>query len=103
MLEVVCLKNDVYTQRFKAEHGKDLENEEKMTAKIEQIRDELFSMSFEETGKDLINKFRQNFQRLRDFMSQWTKRSRRWLSLTRKMTRPTRLMRLASIAAVCSS
>jgi PAS domain-containing protein len=69
MLEVVCLKNDVFTQRFKAEHGKDLENEEKMTAKIEQIRNELFSMSFEETGKDLINKFRQNFQRLRDFMS----------------------------------
>ena len=27
MVEVVCLKNDVFTQRFKAEHGKDLEND----------------------------------------------------------------------------
>ena len=54
MLEVVCLKNDIFTQRFKAENGKDLENEEKMTAKIELIRDELFNMSFEDTGKDLI-------------------------------------------------
>ena len=26
MVEVVCLKNDVFTQRFKAEHGKDLED-----------------------------------------------------------------------------
>lgn len=68
MLEVVCLKNDVFTQRFKAEHGRDIDNTDKMTAKIESIREELFNMSFEETGKDLIQKFRQNFQRLRDFM-----------------------------------
>jgi hypothetical protein len=54
MLDVVCLKNDVFSQRFRAEHGKDLDNEQKMTAKIDQIRDELFNMSFEDTGKDLI-------------------------------------------------
>ena len=69
MFDVVCLKNDVFTQRFKAEHGKELANEDKMNAKIDQIRDELFNLGFEESGKDTIAKFRLNFQRLRDFMT----------------------------------
>lgn len=61
MMEVVCLKNDVFTQRFKAEHGKDLENDKKLNARIEQIKDELFNLGFEESGKDLIQKFKTNF------------------------------------------
>lgn len=69
MTEIVCLKNDMFTQRFKAEHGRDLESEEKITAKIEAIRDELFNLNFEETGRELIQKFKVNFQRLREFMS----------------------------------
>jgi uncharacterized membrane-anchored protein YjiN (DUF445 family) len=61
MIEVVCLKNDVFTQRFKAEHGKDLENDEKVNARIEKIKDELFNLGFEESGKELISKFKANF------------------------------------------
>ena len=61
MMDIVCLKNDIFAQRFKAEYGKDLDNEEKMNAKIEQIKDELFNLSYEESGKDLIQKFKQNF------------------------------------------
>ena len=40
-----------------------------MNAKIEQIKDELFNLSFEESGKALIQKFKQNFQHLKEFMS----------------------------------
>lgn len=69
MLDIVSLKNDVFTARFRAEHGRDLDSEDKVAAKIDQIRDELFNLSFEESGKDLMNKFRQNFQRLREFMT----------------------------------
>jgi hypothetical protein len=54
MFDIVCLKNDIFTQRFRAENGKDLENDDKLNAKIEQIRDELFNMSFEQTGKELV-------------------------------------------------
>jgi len=68
MFDVVCLKNDVFTQRFKAEHGKELANEEKMNANIESIREELFNLGFEESGKDTIAKFKLNFKRLREFM-----------------------------------
>jgi hypothetical protein len=32
------------------------------------IRDELFNSSFEDSGKELIQKFKLNFQRLREFM-----------------------------------
>jgi hypothetical protein len=32
------------------------------------IRDELFNSSFEDNGKELIQKFKLNFQRLREFM-----------------------------------
>lgn len=35
MMDIVCLKNDVFTQRFKAEHGRDIENDEKVNAKID--------------------------------------------------------------------
>jgi len=35
---------------------------------LELIRDDLFNSSFEETGKELIAKFKFNFQRLREFM-----------------------------------
>ena len=40
-----------------------------MNSKIEQIRDELFNLNFEESGKDLIEKFKLNFARLKEFMT----------------------------------
>jgi hypothetical protein len=34
-MDVVRLKNDVFATRFRAEHGKDLDSEDKLNAKIE--------------------------------------------------------------------
>lgn len=70
LLDIVQLKHDIYTQRFKAEFNKGPESESEIAHSIQVIRDELFNSSFDENGKDLICKFRQNFQRLKEFMSQ---------------------------------
>ena len=32
------------------------------------IREELFNVNFEENGRELVQKFRLNFQRLKEFM-----------------------------------
>jgi phenylalanyl-tRNA synthetase alpha subunit len=69
IMDVVRLKSDIFASRFRAEHGKDLDSEDKLNAKIELIRDELFNLNFEESGKDLIEKFKLNFQKLKEFMS----------------------------------
>jgi len=65
LLEVVSLKQDVFTKRFKAEFGAHKEpgpeTEEVMAHQIEAIREELFNVSFEESGKDLVQKFKLNF------------------------------------------
>ena len=71
MLDVVSLKQDIFTKRFKAEYGahkEPAESEEALKHQLELIRDDLFNSSFEETGKELIAKFKFNFQRLREFM-----------------------------------
>ena len=71
MLDVVSLKQDIFTKRFKAEYGaskEPAETEEALKHQLELIRDDLFNSSFEETGKELIAKFKFNFQRLREFM-----------------------------------
>ena len=72
LLEIVVVKHDVFMRRYKAEYGSESrpnqETEEALSAQIDTIRDELFNQNFEESGKELIAKFRHNFQRLREFM-----------------------------------
>lgn len=71
MVSVVTLKQDIFTKRYKAEYGahKDVpETEDALKHKLELIREDLFNASFEETGKELVQKFKFNFQRLREFM-----------------------------------
>lgn len=72
LLDIVQLKHDIFTQRFKAEFGANrnptAETEEAITHQIQVIREELFNSSFDENGKELIQKFKLNFQRLREFM-----------------------------------
>lgn len=61
----MSLKHDVYVRRFKAEFGasKDpsQETEETISHQIEQIREELFDMAFDESGKEVVQKFKNNF------------------------------------------
>jgi len=63
MFDIVKLKSDIYMKRFKAENFKadDLINQQSSEAiirhEIEKIRESLFNMPFEETGRDIINKF----------------------------------------------
>lgn len=70
LLDIVQLKHDIYTQRFKAEFGqhKQPETEEQIAHQIQLIRDELFNTAFDENGKELVQKFKMNFQRLKEFM-----------------------------------
>jgi len=57
-MDIVNLKQDMFTKRFKAEFGasKDPtpEVKEAIAHKIDQIRDELFNVNFEESGRELI-------------------------------------------------
>ena len=45
-----------------------MEIQENIAHQIDQIREELFNLSFEDSGKELIHRFKLNFQRLREFM-----------------------------------
>lgn len=72
IMEIVNLKQDMFSKRFKAEFGANKEQspetQEAMAHQIEAIRDELFNLNFEENGRELIQKFRLNFQRLKEFL-----------------------------------
>ena len=72
IMEIVQVKKDVFAKRFKAEYGaaKEVpqETEEQLVHQIETIREELFNVSFDENGRELIQKFKMNFQRLKEFM-----------------------------------
>ena len=72
VMDIVNLKQDMFSKRFKAEFGQQKEpapeTQEAIASQIEQIRDELFNANFEESGRELIQKFRLNFQRLKEFM-----------------------------------
>ena len=65
VMEIVNLKQDMFSKRFKAEFGasKDPapETQEALAHQIDTIRDELFNVNFEENGRELIQKFRLNF------------------------------------------
>lgn len=71
-MDIVNFKQEMFTKRFKAEYGSSRdptpETQEQLMHKIELIRDELFNVSFEENGRELVQKFRLNFQRLKEFM-----------------------------------
>ena len=58
------LKTDIYMKRCKAEYGQtanEFDNEEALRHDIEKVREELFSLPFEESGKEIIAKFQTNF------------------------------------------
>ena len=58
IMEIVQVKKDVFTKRFKAEYGASRElppeTEDQLAHQIETIREELFNVSFEEHGRELI-------------------------------------------------
>lgn len=67
MFDIVDLKATIYRNRFEAE----LQNDTPFDAvrhDLEKIREELFSMPFDQAGKELVAKFQRNFAKLRDFM-----------------------------------
>ena len=72
IMDIVNFKQEMFTKRFKAEYGSardsTAETQEQLMHRIEMIRDELFNVSFEENGRELVQKFRLNFQRLKEFM-----------------------------------
>jgi len=67
MFDIVKLKSDIYMKRFKAENFKaddplsQQSSEAIIRHEIEKIRESLFSMPFEETGREIIHKFQANF------------------------------------------
>ena len=74
MFDIVKLKSDIYIKRFKAENYRaddamcNTSSEEILKHEIEKIRDNIFNLPFEETGRDIIHKFKMNFQKLKTFM-----------------------------------
>lgn len=74
MFDIVKLKSDIYIKRFKAENFKaddplcNTSSEEILKHEIEKIRDSIFNLPFEETGREIIHKFKMNFQKLKSFM-----------------------------------
>ena len=67
MFDIVKLKSDIYTKRFKAENFRaddplnNITSEEILQHEIEKIRDNIFNLPFEETGREIIHKFKMNF------------------------------------------
>ena len=60
MFDIVKLKSDIYTKRFKAENFKgdaSATSEEILKNQIENIKEGLFNVNFEETGREIIHKF----------------------------------------------
>ena len=73
MFDIVKLKSDIYMKRFKAENYNTNEqhafsSEEILKHELDKIKESLFSLPFDETSKDIIHKFRMNFQKLKQFM-----------------------------------
>lgn len=75
LFDIVKLKSDVYMRRFKAEHYKADDplnaptSEELLQHEIEKIREGLINMPFEESGREIVNRFKENFEKLRKFMT----------------------------------
>ena len=67
MFDIVKLKSDIYIKRFKAENYRaddglmNTNSEEILKHEIEKIRDSIFNLPFEETGREIIHKFKMNF------------------------------------------
>lgn len=72
MFDIVDLKTEIYMKRYRAEFNQtgqnEYDNEEIIKHEIDRIREELFNLPFEESGKEIICKFQQNFAKLREFM-----------------------------------
>ena len=73
MFDIVKLKSDIYLKRMKAENfnandANAYTSEEILKHEIEKIREGLFSLPFEETSREIIDKFRLNFSKLKQFM-----------------------------------
>lgn len=67
MFDIVKLKSDIYMKRFKAENFKaddplsNTTSEEILKHEIEKIRESIFNLPFEETGREIVHKFQMNF------------------------------------------
>ena len=60
MFDIVKLKSDIYQKRFKAENFKadgTVTSEDILRHEIEQIKESLFHVNFEESGREIIHKF----------------------------------------------
>ena len=60
MFDIVKLKSDIYSKRFKAENFKgdaSATSEDILKNQIENIKEGLFNVNFEETGREIIHKF----------------------------------------------
>jgi len=61
IFDIVDFKTEIFMKRHKAEFGSsgpsDFDSEDLLRSDIERIRDELFNMPFEESGRDLMRKF----------------------------------------------
>jgi len=61
MFDIVKLKSDIYLKRFKAENynmnDQVVTSEEILKNEIQMIKENLFNLSFEETGREIIHKF----------------------------------------------
>lgn len=62
-------------KRYKSEYSHlqgntlgDYDNEEIIRNEIERIREDIFNLPFEESGKEIISKFQTNIVKLKEFM-----------------------------------
>lgn len=75
LFDIVDLKTEIYMKRYKAEcsnlEGNSTgyyDNEEIIRNEIERIREDIFNLPFEESGKEIIAKFQTNLSKLKEFM-----------------------------------
>lgn len=62
------LKTDIYEKRYRAEFSHELDSEATIRAEIDRIREDMFNLPFEETSKEIIGRFKTNFDKLKQFM-----------------------------------
>lgn len=68
MFDIVDLKTDIYEKRYRAEFSHELDSEATIRAEIDRIREDLFNLPFEENSRDIIARFKANFEKLKSFM-----------------------------------
>lgn len=68
MFDIIKLKSDIYKQRLKVENSEVATTQEMLGHQLEKIKEGIIDLPFEERGQDIIGKFNNNFEKLKQYI-----------------------------------